>query len=687
MTVAVPTARGAPTGERGSIRPDLAGLVLAGMPGIPGWAQLPPSDFENVPALWWPQSIRTYHYMARDAQVVALKHAIGLPVQRYRISVDPNGMDAAMSQLLADDLDLPLGDQEVSSGRRLDRFSHRLHFARAISALDFGHAVFEQVGYIDADGWWRLEDLAPRPAWTIDAWYVDRAGRLEAVEQQHTYPVLRLEAERLVVYTWQGEPGDPRGESMLRPLYKSWVAKDRGIRIDMVTHERNGMGVPVGWLAEDASPADRDALEALLAAWAAGEESNLVLPHGSDVRLVGVSGRTSDVVTSLRFHNEEMARALLAMVLQLAQTSSGSGSRGLGGTFEELLRMYHDTVVQWYCDTLTRLAEQWVTRNLGADAPAARIVWERDEHEPPLTGIPGDQSGGAQPGAPAGTAPATSASRRAKPRQLAAAASLPDRELRRAPTDVETRAGVDFAAVESQWQTVADAVVAALTAIRDALIAAAVDFIHGLANVDPITLADQLAEHLASHADEIDTTDFTDALEQAAANGVDQVIGEAREQGHTASPDAFDYADRAQAEARAQVDKLVRAVADSAGNAASVSTPAGTPGPTAATGIRTQLDELTTAGPELSASGATSRAQTAGREHGLGSAPFQKVYASALLDTNTCGPCIEWDGHEFDDLGSARDQFPLVGNKDCEGRERCRCLLVGVLDTEQEVAT
>jgi hypothetical protein len=54
------------------------------------------------------------------------------------------------------------------------------------------------------------------------------------------------------------------------------------------------------------------------------------------------------------------------------------------------------------------------------------------------------------------------------------------------------------------------------------------------------------------------------------------------------------------------------------------------------------------------------------------------IYASALLDSNVCAPCLEWDGHQFDTLDQAEQQFPTGGNADCQGGPRCRCTLVAV---------
>lgn len=736
-----------PTGQQSTIRPDL-----------PGWAQLHPTEDERVPACQWPRWLDTVRWMLTDPQVHALRQAVALPTRRYRIEFDPCDMVPADGALLADDLDLPLqGVEPVSRGRDPERFNHRRYFGRSSTALDIGHSVFEQVGMIDEQGRWRLVDLAPLPARTISAWFTDRRGRLERVEQHHVTPPIRLPAERLVVNTWMGEVGNPLGESMIRPLYRPVVMKDRLVRLDTVKHERNSMGIPVGWVTEDNSPDDAEKMDQILAGMAAGEDAFIRLRAGQDFKLRGVEGQTSDVVASMKFHNEEMGRALLAMVLQAGQTGSGtmtSAEQHMG-----LLEMFHDVIVQWHCDNLTeQVVARWVARNNPEPgAPIGRVVWARegeavkqpetfqydleyqiltvDERRAriglePLPdgrgeGFPesaevvarlrlggeaaalavadlngrraklgyGPASAVALTTSSGAGGPAVASARRAgltgaRPaRRAALAASLPDRELRREPYGHELAAETDFAQLESDWTTAYDDVTAGLLDVRAQLMQAALDAIGDLDTVDPLALGDLLAPILAAHGADITLDALVAALETAAQAGVDQVVGEVDRQGGSVDVADVDYAERAGVEATAAVGRLARAIADSAAGAAQVGVPVGAEGSAVADAVSAHFDGLTSAQVEQQAAGATSRAQMAGRTHALGVADYQEIYASALLDANTCGECIEWDGHVFDDLESATEQFPGGGNKGCEGRDRCRCVLVGVLASEQERVT
>lgn len=62
-----------------------------------------------------------------------------------------------------------------------------------------------------------------------------------------------------------------------------------------------------------------------------------------------------------------------------------------------------------------------------------------------------------------------------------------------------------------------------------------------------------------------------------------------------------------------------------------------------------------------------------------------ELYASELLDGNTCQPCSRIDGREYASLEEARADYPAgAGYVSCAGGERCRGTLVIVWSTEAE---
>ncbi len=101
--------------------------------------------------------------------------------------------------------------------------------------------------------------------------------------------------------------------------------------------------------------------------------------------------------------------------------------------------------------------------------------------------------------------------------------------------------------------------------------------------------------------------------------------------------------------------------------------------------VKAQLDGLTNAQPKALIGSALTQAQRQGRMNTLRAAPTAAWYASEQLDKNTCGPCSrvngKWLGNSI--IDNVNRLYPTGGYVDCEGRDRCRGMVVGVWRPEQ----
>jgi hypothetical protein len=212
---------------------------------------------ETTPELQWPRSVYVYDQMRRqDAQVASVLRAVSLPVRRTPWRVDPAGAKARVTQFIADELGLPVvGKDPKPAPRSRDKFSWSEHLAQALLMLPFGHMYFEQVYRIDPGGGRaHLRKLGPRMPRTIDRIDVAPDGGLVSITQ--CAPVggrtpQPIPVSRLVAYVLDKEGGNWLGMSLLRPAYKHWLIKDRLLRVQAQTVERNGMGVPLYKAAEN----------------------------------------------------------------------------------------------------------------------------------------------------------------------------------------------------------------------------------------------------------------------------------------------------------------------------------------------------------------------------------------------------------------------------------------------------
>lgn len=368
----MPDSPAAPVGE--------IGHVVDG----PSWWQA--LEHEPTPELRWPLSIEVYERMRRqDAQVASVLRAVTLPVRRTTWRVDPNGARPEVAQLIAEDLGLPLAGQESAPPvRSRGRFSWLEHLRLSLLMLPMGHSFFEQV-YRVADGRIRLRKLSQRPSRTIQAVNVDSDGGLVSIEQWgnpdgKSRPVV-IPVDRLVGYVNEREGGNWLGQSILRTCYKNWLLKDRLLRIQVQTVERNGMGVPLYKGAEgEASLAGG---LAMAKAWRGGDAAGAAVPNGADLILRGVEGDLPDAEPAVRYHDEQIARAVLAHFLNLG---TQTGSWALGSTFADFFTLSLQSVAQEVADTANQhVVEDLVDLNFGEDEPAPKIVFDEIGSRHPAT--------------------------------------------------------------------------------------------------------------------------------------------------------------------------------------------------------------------------------------------------------------------------------------------------------------
>ena len=338
------------------------------------WAT-PDSMNEETPELAWPNSVPVYDKMRRqDAQVKSVLRAVQLPIQRTVWSIDPNGARDEVVQHVAGDLGLPIkGGGAVPTLRTRDRFSWFDHLRLALLMLPFGHSMFEQEASVDERGLLHLKRLGHRPSRTISKFNVAKDGGLESIEQLTTLGASGpIPVSRLVAYVHEKEGGNWAGISLLRPAYKNWVLKDRLLRANTTTIIRNGLGIPVYEGAEG----EEDLNPGLNMAKAvrSGEDAGAATPNGAKLRLMGVEGTLPDALPSIRYHDEQIGRAVLAHFLNLG---TQTGSWALGSTFADFFTLSLQALAQQIADVAnSHVVEDLVDWNWGESEPAPKLVFE-----------------------------------------------------------------------------------------------------------------------------------------------------------------------------------------------------------------------------------------------------------------------------------------------------------------------
>lgn len=317
---------------------------------------------EDNRALAFPRSSNTFAKMLReDAQVTAIYRAVSLPIRRANWQLDANGAPAEIVAHVAEDLRLRVRGEDPHKplAPRAGRVSFDKHLEQALYALIFGHMFFEQVYEVGADGREHLRKLAPRWPGTVTRINVADDGGLESIEQsasgtdrkRATTP--KIPVNRLVAYCFDDIGGQWYGRSILRPAYKNWVIKDELLRLELNTLDRNGMGVPVYTGSEFTNDPDGDLErgQEIVEGFRSGENSGASIPAGAKLDVKGTSGQLVSPREAIAYHDNMMARSVMAHVLNL---DGKGGAYALASTQNDLLVQSLQTMAEWVQDVATQ---------------------------------------------------------------------------------------------------------------------------------------------------------------------------------------------------------------------------------------------------------------------------------------------------------------------------------------------
>ena len=370
------------------------GYVVA-QPGMMGWAG-PLDQFELVPELMWPNSVATYTKMCReDARIASVLRAVGLPIRRTAWRIRQNGASDEATAFVAKNLGLPIegADSDAPADRTKDRFSWDKHLQQALTALRYGHSVFEQVYRIEGSGRnarAMIRKLAPRPQSSISYWNVDRDGGLVSIQQwpagTFSAPGMLVMAptsmgeainvDRLVVYVHEPDPGVWTGNSLLRPAYKHWKLKDELMRIEAAAARRHGIGVPVITANEtESEDQDRiDELQGIASAYRGGESAGLALTAGETFLIASPSGTPMDPRRAIEYHDHQMALVALAHFLNL---DGKGGSYALASVQADTFVQSVQTVADDIRDVAqAHIVEDLIDLNFSVDEAAPMLVFD-----------------------------------------------------------------------------------------------------------------------------------------------------------------------------------------------------------------------------------------------------------------------------------------------------------------------
>ena len=340
---------------------------------------------EYLNKLAFPHNIAVYTQMRRsDATIQALEHAITLPIRATDWRIEP-ASDSPTAQEAAD-----LISNNLFGGMTIT-FDDFLR--EALLALFYGFVVFEKV-FEERDNYIVWRKFASRHPQTVDRFLFDETGGLAGIVQkgfdpQGVYRQVEIPIDKLLIFIWRKEFGNPYGVSVLRAAYKHWFLKDLFYKLQAIALERWAVGVPWGKVPPGTSELDKQVFIQLLENLRSHEKAAIVTPTDYAIEILGSQegSRAAQAFMDAITHQDTMiVKAVLAQFLNLGQGDVGSWA--LSKDHSQLFLMTLNAVAQWFADTINRYAiPQLCIFNFGEDFTEfpeltftdLRLVLQREE--------------------------------------------------------------------------------------------------------------------------------------------------------------------------------------------------------------------------------------------------------------------------------------------------------------------
>lgn len=327
---------------------------------------------ESVPALAWPESVRTYHAMRFDTQITGVLDAYFLPMLEASWVINPKGCRDEVVELCAGAYGMDiLGDNDGPGPFVRRGIQWHNHLRLALLSLVYGHMPFAFAGEIvGTPPRYRLNVLDERLPSTITNINVNEDGSLKEIYQFGSKRP--IPANQLLWYAHRREGANWTGQSMLRAAYPAWLIKHEMWRVMATSSRRFGMGVPAVEAPPGATEGQILEAQRLASAMRVGDQSGVGLPSGFTAKVIGMTGSVPDTLGWIRYLDQQIAQSVLASVLNL--DASPNGSRALGDTMMGLLKKSWGATAREIIYPANQLLAKIVDWNFGEDEPVPSIL-------------------------------------------------------------------------------------------------------------------------------------------------------------------------------------------------------------------------------------------------------------------------------------------------------------------------
>lgn len=313
--------------------------------------------------LQWRDWATTYDEMRKsDAQVFATLLACELPIRstKWYIEAWEN------TEWEVDDISQEIAD--FISSNLFEKMNNTFDdFLReTLTMLAFGFSVFEKTYRVEN---WKiyLDRLWFRKQNTIYKWLTpDNKPWITQLAPWNTDDALNenqrsnniwIPAEKLLIFSFRQEWRNYEGCSILRSAYKHWYIKDKLYKFDAVRHERQSVWIPIIYLPKSAWEEDKIEAKRIVKNIRSTEQTWIVMPwpksDGWEFEFADIKAwQTTNLYESIKHHNREISKNILAQFLELWDTQSWS--RALSEDQSDLFLLSLQAVAKQISETINR---------------------------------------------------------------------------------------------------------------------------------------------------------------------------------------------------------------------------------------------------------------------------------------------------------------------------------------------
>ena len=199
-----------------------------------------------------------------------------------------------------------------------------------------------------------LKKLAVRPTITFSDFEYDNNGELVALTQQAIGADFatreeKLDPTKLLVFTYDKDGGDIRGQAILRPVVSHWFYKSKLYAIDAIQKERHGIGIPEIVLQPGFKPSDKKAANEMGKNLRTNEWAYIVRTTMMDIKFAQLQGQPVDALASAIHHDNMIMKNILVQFLQIDHVSSG---RNASATSMDMMMKSMRYIANYICDQI-----------------------------------------------------------------------------------------------------------------------------------------------------------------------------------------------------------------------------------------------------------------------------------------------------------------------------------------------